>query len=139
MKTTDQRVSHLTFLLLSLGTFISCRAEEQGEGCVLQAGGLSRVSRKDRIETFYSERGFTRQGLMLQCLSSPPCEPVKLGIKFAVCDFFFSFSSAAKSLSIFPFLKSEKKNGDLSDCLRNGISGNWDGELERWLSAPPRI
>lgn len=72
MKTTDQRVSHLTFFLLSLGTFISFRAEEEGEGCVLQAGGLSGVSRKDRIETFYSERGFTRQGLMLQCLSSPP-------------------------------------------------------------------
>lgn len=116
----------------SLGTFLSSKTEERGEGCIPQVGGLSRVSRRGRVESFYPEQTFTRQGLMLQ-----PWEPVKLGIKLALCDF-LRFSSTAKSPSFFPLNKSEKKNY-LSDCLRNGALGNWDEELERLLYAPPIV
>lgn len=50
----------------SLGTFLSSKTEERGKGCIPQAGGLSRVSRRGRVESFYPEQTFTRQGLMLQ-------------------------------------------------------------------------
>jgi len=62
---------------------------------------------------------------------------VKLGIKLALCDF-FHLSSAAKSPSLFPLNRSEKKNYR-SDCVKNGASGNCDEDLGRWLYAPPIV
>lgn len=96
---------HLIFLAYT--PFLAASLRRDRKGC----RGLDRVSRRGKIETFYSEQGYARQGLMLQYLSSHPQEPVKLGIKFAWCDVFFFSSASRLQLShpnFFHFIKVKK-------------------------------